>query len=492
MENLILIPVLLTIVAGALLYAFRFQSRKAREIFLLVILAVNCAVVWWIAFNAPEEPLLIARFADNLHLTFFVDGPAKIFSCLVATLWIPATLYAFDYMEHEKHHLERTEDWVNSFFTFYTMTCGITIGLAYAGNPLTMYVFFEALSLVTLPLVIHLQNNRSVRAGRKYLRYMLGGAAFGFITLVFLVVYGDASHFSVSGIIDFSAYPELTELFLLVYLCGFLGFGVKTALFPLGDWLISASVAPSPVTALLHAVAVVKAGAFVLIRLTFYCFGAENLAGTWVQYALFAIVAFTICYGSTMAVKETHFKRRLAYSTMSNLSYILLGVVMMNKAGMVAAFCHLVFHAFMKICCFFCAGVVMQRGDRNYVDELDGVGKEMPLVMGCFTIAGISLIGIPPLSGFVSKWKLAESTIATADPILTLGAAVLLYSALLTAIYILTIVVRAWFPAKGREVTNLTSSVGWRMKLPLVFFTVVIVLFGLNAQPLISFLESLM
>ena len=126
------------------------------------------------------------------------------------------------------------------------------------------------------------------------------------------------------------------------------------------------------------------------------------------------------------------------------------------------------------------------------MDELDGVGKEMPLVMGCFTIAGISLIGIPPLSGFVSKWKLAESAIATADPILTLGAAVLLYSALLTAIYILTIVVRAWFPAKGREVTNLTSSVGWRMKLPLVFFTVVIVLFGLNAQPLISFLESLM
>jgi len=492
MEYLILVPVLLTIVAGALLYAFRFQTRKAREIYVLVILAVNCALVWWIAFNAPAEPLLIARFADNLHLTFFVDGPAKIFSCLVATLWIPATIYAFDYMEHEKHHLERTENWVNSFFAFYTMTCGITIGLAYAGNPLTMYVFFEALSLVTLPLVIHLQNNRSVRAGRKYLRYMLGGAAFGFITLVFLVVYGDASRFSISGIIDFSAYPEMTELLLLVYLCGFLGFGVKTALFPFGNWLISASVAPSPVTALLHAVAVVKAGAFVLIRLTFYCFGAENLSGTWVQYAAFAIVAFTICYGSTMAVKETHFKRRLAYSTMSNLSYILLGVVMMNQVGMVAAFCHLVFHAFMKICCFFCAGVVMQRGDRNYVDELNGVGKEMPLVMTCFTIAGISLVGIPPLSGFVSKWKLAESALATADPILMIGAVVLLYSALMTAMYILTVVVRAWFPTKGRDVTNLTSEVGWRMKLPLVFFTVGIVLFGLYAQPLISFLEKLM
>jgi len=320
---------------------------------------------------------------------------------------------------------------------------------------------------------------------------MLGGAAFGFITLVFLVVYGDASLFTTAGMIDFSAHPEMTDLLLLVYLCGFLGFGVKTAMFPLGNWLISASVAPSPVTALLHAVAVVKAGAFVLIRLTFYCFGAENLSGTWVQYSVFAIVAFTICYGSTMAVKETHFKRRLAYSTMSNLSYILLGVAMMNQVGMVAAFCHLVFHAFMKICCFFCAGVVMQRGDRNYVDELDGVGKEMPLVMTCFTIAGISLVGIPPLSGFVSKWKLAESALATADPILTIGAAVLLYSALMTAVYILTIVVRAWFPVKDSSVTNLTASVGWRMKLPLVFFTVIIVLFGLYAQPLISFLEKL-
>ena len=134
----------------------------------------------------------------------------------------------------------------------------------------------------------------------------------------------------------------------------------------------------------------------------------------------------------------------------------------------------------------------MQRGDRNYVDELDGVGKEMPLVMTCFTIAGISLVGIPPLSGFVSKWKLAESAIATADPVLMVGAAVLLYSALMTAVYVLTIVVRAWFPTKGREVTNLTTEVGWRMKLPLVFFTVVIVLFGLYAQPLISFLESMM
>ena len=492
MEYLILVPVLLTIAAGALLYAFRFQSRRVREIYLLAVLVINCVLVWIIALDSPGEPLLIARFADNLHLTFFVDGPAKIFSCLVATLWIPATIYAFDYMEHEKQHLERTEKWVNAFFAFYTMTNGITIGLAYAGNPLTMYVFFEALSLVTLPLVIHLQNNRSVRAGRKYLRYMLGGAAFGFITLVFLLVYGDAGMFTTDGIINFSAHPEMTDLLLLVYLCGFLGFGVKTAIFPFGNWLISASVAPTPVTALLHAVAVVKAGAFVLIRLTFYCFGAENLSGTWVQYAVFALVAFTICYSSTMAVKETHFKRRLAYSTMSNLSYILLGVAMMNKVGFVAAFCHLVFHAFMKICCFFCAGVVMQRGDRNYVDELNGVGKEMPLVMGCFTVAGLALIGIPPLSGFVSKWKLAESALATTDPVLILGAAVLLYSALMTAVYILTVVVRAWFPAKGSDVTNLTSEVGWRMKLPLVFFTVVIVLFGLHAQPLISYLEKLM
>jgi len=493
MEYLILVPVFLTTIGGALLYAFRFESRKSREIYITALLAMNCAVVWLIAFFSPEEPLELARFADNLQLTFFVDGPAKIFSCLVATLWIPATIYAFEYMDYEKHHLEKEDKWVNSFFSFYTMTCGITIGLAYAGNPLTMYVFFEALSLITLPLVIHLQNNRSVRAGRRYLRYMLGGAAFGFITLVFLVVYGDASVFTTAGIIDFSAHPEIADLLLWVYLCGFCGFGVKTALFPFGKWLISASVAPSPVTALLHAVAVVKAGAFVLVRLTYYCFGIQNLNGTWVQYAVFALVAFTICYGSTMAVKETHFKRRLAYSTMSNLSYILLGVVMMNKLGLIAAFCHLVFHAFMKICGFFCAGTVMQRSERNYVDELNGVGKEMPLVMSCFTVTGIALTGIPPLAGFVSKWKIAESILATSDPVLYIGAAVLLYSALLTGVYMLTIVVRAWFPVRDSDVTTLERKIpNAYMTFPLMFFAIMIIGFGLFAQPLIRFFESLM
>ncbi len=491
MNYLLLLPIIIPILCGALIFAFRFESRRPREIYLVTVLVLNCALVWLLAFLPFDEVLLLASFTQNLQLTFFIDGPARVFSCLVATLWIPATVYAFEYMDHEKKHLNKDERWINMFFAYYTMTYGITVGLAYSGNPLTMYVFFEALTLVTLPLVIHLQNHKSIEAGQKYLLYMLGGAAFGFITLILLINYGDATVFTTSGMIDFVKNADKKDLFLLAYVLGFCGFGVKTALFPFGKWLISASVAASPVTALLHAVAVVKAGAFVLIRLTYYCFGAENLSGTWAQYVVLTLVSLTIIYGSTMAVRETHLKRRLAYSTMSNLSYVLLGVVMMSTAGIVAAFSHMVFHAFMKICCFFCAGVIMQRGNRTYVDELNGVGREMPLVMTCFTIAGISLVGIPPLAGFISKWWIAESILESTDSTVYFAVGVLLYSALLTAVYMLTIVIRAWLPPSGSRSVNLCENrPNWYMKLPLVFFAVMIVCFGLFSQPLISYFAT--
>lgn len=488
MRYLLLIPILLPIIGGTSIFLFRFQNRKARSWYILSLLIVNSVLVWGLALGSFQETLLLAQFAQNLQLTFFIDGPAKVFSCLVATLWIPASIYAFEYMEHEKVTLSRSEGWLNSFFAFYTITYGVTLGLAYSGNPLTMYVFFEALTLITLPLVIALQNNKSINAGRRYLRYMLGGAAFGFITLVFLIMYGDSTVFTSKGMIDFAMHSDQKDLLLLVFVVGFCGFGVKAALFPFGRWLISAAVAPTPVTALLHAVAVVKSGAFVLIRLTYYCFGADQLRGTWAQYVVLIIVAVTVVYGSTMAVKETHIKRRLAYSTMSNLSYILLGVVMMSPAGIVAAFSHLVFHAFMKINSFFCAGVMIQRGERVYVDELNGIGREMPLVTGCFTIAAISLTGIPPLAGFVSKWQIADSILGSGDPALYIGLAALLYAALMTAVYMLTMVIRAWFPPKGSAVIGLArQKQNWYFCGPLVFFTVIVIAFGFTAQPLISF-----
>lgn len=227
-----------------------------------------------------------------------------------------------------------------------------------------------------------------------------------------------------------------------------MGFGVKAAVFPLHGWLPKASVAPTPVTALLHAVAVVKAGAFAVIRLTYYSYGTDFLKGTWAQYAVMAIVIFTILFGSSAALKQVHFKRRLAYSTVANLSYILFGVTLMTPIGLEAGVLHMLFHSIIKIGAFFAAGAVLHSTKREYISELDGLGKKMPITFGTFTVFALALTGIPLFNGFVSKWALASAAIQSGDTLSFIGIIVLLISALLTAIYMLNISVRAFFPKK--------------------------------------------
>ena len=250
-----------------------------------------------------------------------------------------------------------------------------------------------------------------------------------------------------------------------------------------------------PVTALLHAVAVVKSGAFAVMRLTYYCFNIEMLRGTWVHLAVMGIAMLSILYGSTMAVRETHFKRRLAFSTVSNLSYILLGVTMMSPLGLLAGISHLIFHAVMKIGAFFCAGAVLHQSGREYVDELNGLGRKMPLVFGTFVIFGLSLTGIPLFAGFISKWNIAQAAMDTgrAYPFAYAAVAVLLYSALMTGLYTLTTAVRAWFPDREPEAKNNAVSItdpNWEMKLPLGIFATVIVGLGLFSEPLMEILRS--
>ncbi len=279
---------------------------------------------------------------------------------------------------------------------------------------------------------------------------------------------------------------------------------MKAALFPCHGWLPEATVAPTPVTALLHAVAVVKSGAFAVIRLTYFSFGTQFLRGTWAHMAVMAAVMVTIVFGSTMAVKEIHWKRRLAYSTISNLSYILLGTVMMSPLGLAAALSHMVFHAFMKICSFFCAGCVMHQSGRTYVYELDGLGRYMPVTFGCLAVASFSLAGIPPFAGFVSKWNIAQAAFGCGADLAAAGssgkwlayagAGVLLYSAFMTAVYMFTVLVRAYFPkADGPEQTPKFESAlqeirdpGWMMLAPLVIFAAAIIGLGLYSGPVME------
>lgn len=247
-------------------------------------------------------------------------------------------------MEHDSRQ--------NLFFGFYLITYGVTAGIAMSEGIISMYFFYELLTMVTIPLVIHELNPESVYATRTYMYYSLGGAAFAFIGMIFILMFGTSPSFVAGGVLDMNEIGSRTNMMLIVYVLCFCGFSVKAAMFPFSEWLPKAGVAPTPVTALLHAVAVVKAGAFATIRVTYFCFGTEILRGTWAQYLLMGLTSFTIVYGCSRALKETHFKRRLAWSTVSNLSYIMFGAVIMTPEGLTGGLCHMIVHALVKITTF--------------------------------------------------------------------------------------------------------------------------------------------
>ena len=478
---MIILVILIPIIAGILVPLLPFKKRACMEIFLEFAVILNSILVWYLLLHHSDSTFLLAHFTGDLSICFKVDGMGMVFAGLVSSLWPFATLYAFEYMTKEEHE--------KIFFLFYTMTYGITLGISLAANLLTMYFFYELLTLVTVPLVMHTLTREAILASRKYLYYSLGGAAFAFIGLIMIIIYGTTTDFILGGVLDLAKVGERTNILLLIYVMAFMGFGVKAAVSPFNSWLPQAGVAPTPVTALLHAVAVVKSGAFAIIRLTYYSFGVDFLKGTWAQTVVMLIVMFTIVYGCSRAVKETHLKRRLAYSTISNLSYILFGVTIMTPLGLVGALTHLIFHAIIKITSFFCAGAIIHQTEKQYVHELDGMGYKMPCIFGIFTVSALALMGVPGLAGFISKWNLASAAVESGNPVAYLGIACLLVSALLTAIYMLTIVVRAFFPGRDFDYNKLkdVKDPNWKMLLPLFVFTFFMIAFGLHAQPLIHF-----
>ncbi len=480
----LILPVVLPIVGGALTPLLHLSEKK-RNLYLETLVLVTSALALLCVLRRPEEGFTMFRLTGNLDFALRLDGLGSMFTCLIAILWPLATLYAFEYMRHERR--------TTSFFAFYTMTYGVTLGIAMAKNLVTMYLFYELLTLVSVYLVMHPMTRKALRASRVYLYYSIGGAAFAFFALVFVVIFGSTTDFIPGGVLDVGMIGGNTQMILVAYLLAFWGFGVKAAVFPFQGWLPKASVAPTPVTALLHAVAVVKSGAFAVMRLTYYCFNVEVLRGTWVHAAVMAIAMLSILYGSTMAVKETHFKRRLAFSTISNLSYILLGVSMMSPLGLLAGMSHMVFHAFMKIGSFFCAGAMLHQSGKKYIDELNGLAKKMPFVCFTFVIFALSLIGIPLFAGFISKWNIASAAMDTGSsyPFAYLAVGVLLYSALMTAVYMLTVAVRLWFPDQGydRASNEGITDPNWEMKLPLGIFAAVVLFFGLCSEPLMQILR---
>lgn len=497
---LICLPVLLPIIAGVLMLTFPIKEDKPRYIVNFCVVIINSILAMIIMSSLEGESVKLFSFYKEYGLVLKLDRGGRIFGSIVALLWPVASLYAYEYMKEEKRH--------NSFFAFYTMTYGVVLGIAFAADLLSMYVFYEMLTLVTFPLVMHTKTREALKAGVTYLAYSMGGAAFGLIGIIFTIKYGSSLTFSYGGVMGTMAAENRTVL-LIAFFMAFCGFSVKAAMMPFSRWLIKAAVAPTPVTALLHAVAVVNSGAFACIRLIYFVYGKDFLYGSWAQYAVMVLTIVTILYGSCFAVKEPHFKRRLAYSTISNLSYILFAATLMTDLGIIAAFTHMLMHSVTKICSFYCAGIVMEKAKKNYVYELDGIGKRMKITFTCFTISSLSLIGIPLFACFHGKWKIGLAVVGDGSPMAYAGLIALLLSALLTAIYMLSIVIRVFFPAvlphvfktrEGKPVKEVAEELEREQnssleKCPLMLATIIIaaiavVVLGIYWTPLFSFIEE--
>lgn len=491
---LLLLPILLPALAGFGLYFYKRLwkkplAEKTVARFALAVSLCNSLVIFLLLFsNVTPLSAEVRLEGMTLSLCLQTDGLGSFFAGMIAVLWPLSTLYAAEYMEDDRRSL--------AFFLFYLLSYGVTVGICFAGSLLTMYIFYEFLTLATVPLVLHGFSAAHRHAARKYAVYSIGGASFALAGIITLLYNGYGGSFVYGGTVR-----EAGPLWQALYILLFLGFGVKAAVFPFHGWLPTASVAPTPVTALLHAVAVVKAGVFAVMRLSYYVFDPACLRGTVAQRLPLCLVLFTVLYGAVTALRERHFKRRLAYSTVSNLSYILTGVLLLTPAGFAAGLCHMAFHAVTKICAFFCAGAVLHRSKKEYLFELDGMGAKMPKVFACFTVSALSLMGVPLFCCFVSKYRLLTAAIDEGTALSFASVAVLLTAALLCAAYMLTTVIRVFFPEKGRakyaqekpdgEGNGKTLDPTYRMLIPIGICALLCILLGVFPSPVTALAEQI-
>ncbi len=363
-----------------------------------------------------------------------VDPIPLLFVALSAVLWLTTTVYAIGYLEGDAHR--------SRFFGFFSLCVTATIGIALAGNLLTFLLFYELLTVATYPLVVHRGDTAAIAGGRSYLLYAVTGGAVLLAGIVWLHALAGPVEFLEHGALEplgIEHRTELTTIFALLVA----GLGVKAAVVPLHGWLPQAMVAPAPVSALLHAVAVVKAGAYGIVRITYDLYGQALATSLGLLTPLAVLAAATIVYGSLRALAEDDLKKRLAFSTVSQLSYVILGVGLASLTGATGGLVHLVHQGVQKVTLFYCAGNLAKALGVKKVSDMDGVGRRLPLTMGAFTLAALGMIGIPPTAGFITKWHLGLGSLDAGQGWVL---AVLVASSLLNAAYFLPAIARAWFP----------------------------------------------
>jgi len=417
----------------------------------------------------------IANVFSGVSIGFRVDPMGILFAIVSSFLWIITSAYSIGYMRGLNEHSQKR------YFSFFALSLSATMGVAFASNLLTLYLFYEMLSFSTYPLVTHHQDVDARRSGRKYLLYIVG-LSIGFVLPSMLVIYNltGTLDFATHGFLNGNIPTAMAAILLVAMLFGF----AKAAIMPFHSWLPAAMVAPTPVSALLHAVAVVKVGAFCVVRVLVNVFGVELLSSTHLNITVCVIASFTIITASCIALSQDGLKRRLAFSTISQLSYIVLGAALLSPRGFVGGILHIVMHAFGKITLFFCAGAIFVATGIKNISEMDGIGKKMPLTMSAFFIGSLSVIGLPPCGGFISKWYLLLGALDTGQLAMLI---VILVSSLLNAAYFLPIVYSAFFkPLKKDTIHGRIDEAPMWCLIPLCITAIGSIILFLYPEPFFS------
>lgn len=480
-EVLLLLQVLFPVIAGCLLFVFaRRNNRSIQKMYSVVVLAIEVLLVLCTCLS-KETTVEFFCLTPSIRLVLCNDGLSGLFGMLVVLVWLLVGIYSFRYLKETRKPV--------MFYGFYLIALGVLEGLSLAGNLVSFYLFYEWMTLMTVPFVFYNRTGESIRASRKYLFYSVAGASFALAGIFLLAGNAEGLYFAKGALNENANVTEvlLGGLFLII------GFGTKAGMFPMHGWLPTAHpVAPAPASAVLSGV-ITKAGVLGIIRSLYYVIGADYLAGTYVQTVFLILSLVTVFMGSMLAYKEKVLKKRLAYSTVSQVSYVLFGLALFTPAGLVAALLHMVFHSVIKNGLFLFAGTVIHETGEERVEDLRGMGKYMPVTFWCFTFAALALVGIPPMSGFVSKWYLAKGAMEASVGVFSyIGPAVLLISALLTAGYLLSITADGFFPGKDFvDATPEPREGHVSMLIPCIIFGAAALLLGIFAEPLVEFLTTL-
>lgn len=480
-----LLIVLSSLLPGLVIFALREDQQRLRSglnlLGVVVKLALTAMMIWGV--NQGLVYRFSLPFIPGGELILQADALSLQFVSLSAVLWLATTIYAIGYLENAPLR--------SRFFGYFSMCVSATVGLAMAGNLVTFLLFYELLTLATFPLVVHRGTPESLRAGRVYLAYTMGGGTLILMGVALLHALTGSPDFIPGGYVQ-PLLEEHSASLIVAFVLLIAGLGVKAALVPLHGWLPRAMVAPAPVSALLHAVAVVKAGAFGVVRVVYDVYGVEPAQTLSLVQPLLWLAAATILYGSVMALRQSELKKRLAYSTVSQVSYIVLGVALLGPLAATGALVHLVHQGLMKVTLFYCAGNFAETLKVHRIQEMNGIGRRMPLTMAAFTVGALGMIGVPPIAGFVSKWYLGLGALQVGQDWVLL---VLVGSGLLNAAYFLPLLYRGWFAAPIREWSEGAKpgdgrpgwrETHWQLLLPTLFTALLSVLVGVLAGTDIS------